>query len=136
MMQEENNISMEATWKGKNVQILYRDASEPLPGTVLLTSSSPLPASQTPPSSPPCLPRPLSLPPSLPRSPHASPGPPPQMQSPCCNFWGNCFISGADIFVSRCSCTDSLPLCIVRGFQRERLCPEQGLIRASCLPFI
>lgn len=136
MMQKENNISMKATWKGKNVQILYRDASEPLPGTVLLTSSSPLPASQPPPSSPPCLPGPLSLPRSLPCSPHASPGPPPQMQSPCCNFWGNCFISGADIFVSRCSCTDSLPLCIVRGFQRERLCPEQGLIRASCLPFI
>lgn len=43
---------------------------------------------------------------------------------------------GADIFVSRCSCTDSLTLCIVSGFQRKRLCPEQGLIRASCLPFI
>lgn len=60
----------------------------------------------------------------------------PQMQSQCCNFWGNWFILGADIFVSRCSCTDSPTLCIVRGFQRERLCPEQGLIRASCLPFI
>lgn len=60
----------------------------------------------------------------------------PQMQSHSCNFWGNWFILGADIFVSRCSCTDSLTLCIVRGFQRERLCPEQGLIRASCLPFI
>lgn len=82
-------------------------------------SSSPLPPSPHPPLKPPPLPR-----------------APPQMQSPCCNFWGNCFISGADIFVSRCSCTDSLPLCIVRGFQKERLCPEQGLIRASCLPFI
>lgn len=117
-----------------------RRCSKPLPGAVLLTSSSPCPTSQPPPSAPPCLPKPPLLlflpPPTLPRSPGPSPGPPPQMQSPCCNFWGNCFISGADIFVSRCSCTDSLPLCIVRGFQRERLCPEQGLIRASCLPFI
>lgn len=63
-------------------------------------------------------------------------GPFPRCNSHSRNFWGNWFILGADIFVSRCSCTDSLTLCIVRGFQRERLCPEQGLIRASCLPFI